>query len=77
MIRRHAIVYALYIAISSILGIAGFITTAGCKSQNKIQIVEPHLVVTNNIPAKAFNDEYYVWENFYFSTNQINDVKQK
>ena len=76
MIRHRAIVYALYIAISSILGIAGFITTAGCKSQNKIQIVEPHLVVTNNIPTKAFNDEYYVWENFYFSTNQVKNTKK-
>ena len=40
MIRHKAISYALLVAISLILGSIGFMT-AGCKSQSKIQVIEP------------------------------------
>lgn len=76
MIRHKAISYALLVAISLILGSIGFMT-AGCKSQSKIQVIEPQSVVTNYVPAKAFNDERYVWENFYFSTNEVKDTNLK
>ena len=73
--KQKIISYSLFIAISLILGSIGFISS-GCKSQSKIQVIEPQVVVTNKIPTKAFNEERYVWENFYFSTNEVNESKK-
>lgn len=50
---------------------------SGCKTKQQIQVVQPQITVTNTAPARAFNDEQYVWENFIFSTNQVKEAKQK
>ena len=73
--KQKAITCALFIAISLILGSVGLMT-AGCKTKEQIQVIQPQVVVTNSIPVKAFNDERYVWEGFIFSTNQVKEVKK-
>ena len=68
--------YVVFIALSSIIGSLGLIV-AGCKTKEHIQVIQPQTIVTNSVPVKAFNDEYYVWEGFIFSTNQVKEVKTK
>lgn len=66
---------AFLIAIAAILLPMQFMS--GCKTQkpcNDVQYVDP---MTNSMQSTAFNDEHYVWENFYFSTNQVKSANQK
>ena len=75
-IKQKAITCAIFITIASLIGSIGCIGT-GCKSKSSIQVIENTNVVTNMQTTKSFNDERYVWEeNFYFSTNQVNDAKK-
>lgn len=46
---------------------------SGCKAE-KINIIHTDNVVTNIVPAKAFNDENYVWEGWQFSTNKVDKL---
>ena len=64
----------IFVVLSLMLGSMGCVAT-GCKSQPKIHVIQNPQVVTSTVPAKAFNDEKYVWENFYFSTNQVKTAK--
>ena len=68
--KRKMMTFTMYVLMSIMLGSVGFMMP-GCKSQPKIQIIDNKEIVTNHVPAKAFNDEKYVWENFYFSTNRV------
>ena len=74
--KQKAVTCALFIAISSILGSVGLIT-AGCKTKEQIQVIQPQVVITNDISSASFNDEHYVWEGFIFSTNQVKSANQK
>ena len=64
-------------ATASITAILIGLMFSGCKTKEQIQVVQPQITVTNTAPARAFNDEQYVWENFIFSTNQVKEAKQK
>ena len=37
----------------------------------KIQVIDNNNVVTNSVSATAFQDESYVWESWFFSTNKV------
>lgn len=52
-----------------------FFGISGCTG-DKIQIINNQNVVTNVVPTKAFNDETYVWENWQFSTNQVDKIEE-
>lgn len=41
----------------------------GCKSSSNVDQY-------NNKPFAAFNDEAYVWENWSFSTNQVEYIEK-
>ena len=73
--KQKAVTCALFIAIGSMLGSVGLIT-AGCKTKDQIQVIQPQAVVTNNAASASFNDEHYVWEGFIFSTNQVKEIKK-
>lgn len=53
---------------------------AGCKATGRggstVYVIDGSSATTNIAPAGAFNDERYVWESFYFSTNQVKDAKK-
>lgn len=73
--KRKILACSLFIAIGAAIGSVGLLTL-GC-SKTKVQVPEAHpvIVVTNGYDTLKFNDEHYVWENFYFSTNKVEDTK--
>lgn len=43
----------------------------------KIQVIDNNNVVTNTVSTTAFQDENYVWENWFFGTNKADNAIQK
>lgn len=73
--KQKALTFIMSAFISLMLGSIGFMFS-GCQTNEQIQVIQPQANVTNYVPTTAFNDEKYVWENFYFSTNRVNDAKK-
>ena len=47
----------------------------GCKTKKQNNNDYESLNTTTNISFSAFNDERYIWENWTFSTNKVNNLK--
>ena len=56
-----------------VLAVAIGLWLTGC-AYEKIQVIHNDKVVTNAVPMKAFNDETYVWESWWFGTNKVDKL---
>lgn len=59
--------------INTLLAIIAICLISGCK--NVTTNDENCVQKTNRIFFGGFGDEHYIWENFFFSTNVVNEVK--
>ena len=51
------------------------ITLFGCNSNNCVECKNcDNTSNKTNITFRAFNDERYIWENWNFSTNKVNNL---
>ena len=73
--KHKILACSLFIALGAAIGSVGLFT-AGCKTKVHVPEAHPVIVVTNGHTTAKFNDERYVWENFYYSTNQVKDTKK-
>lgn len=57
------------------IGVIAITLLSGCKTK-KIQTIEvlPN-GQTNIVYSAGFNQESYIWESWFFSTNRVNNVK--
>ena len=60
------------LAIFALIAAIGFGLT-GCMHE-KTQGMHNGNIVTNTVPMKAFNDETYVWESWWFGTNKVDKL---